>query len=213
MKRLAFLFAFVFALAPSAWADDNPEAEAFVRENAAQVLEVLNNEGLTEAERSVQLTGVITDLINTTEFSRFVLGSHANADRNPSYDSQEALDTDIAAFNEVYLDYTVTRVMRILETSSGQSITVTGSTRVRNNPNDVIVHTVIAGGNASQSYNVDWRIRIRDGQPEVHDFFAEGYQFRSTERQTAFGKGNDFGGDIKLVTEHYRELLVETADN
>ncbi len=157
MGRLARMMAAIFTasmLAMAAQADE--AAEAYVEENANQVLETLNNPELDSAARTKAFSGYMDKFTDLKRVSNFVIGKYA----------RRFSDTELERYREAFRKYALTVYETELDRYRGERVDVTGS--VDRSERDTIVNTVIRRQDG-QDMDVRWRVLKDDGDYQVVD--------------------------------------------
>ncbi|MEM7493231.1 MAG: ABC transporter substrate-binding protein [Pseudomonadota bacterium] len=130
--------------------------EAYVQENANNVLSSLNEPGITPAERRMKFQGFMEEFSNLDAVAKFVIGNYSRRF------SEEDLDRYVAAFRE----YALAVYEFYFNEYRGQAVEVTGSTD--RNARDSIVDTTILRGDG-EALTVRWRVLERGGKYQVVD--------------------------------------------
>ena len=179
------------------------EAEAFVAENAQDVISTLR--ALDAGE--VQLDSVrasfrerITELADVDRITNFVLGRYRRG----------ADEVQLAEFRDVFREYAFSVYENELTNYAGQTLEVRGS--VERRPGDYIVETVVAGGPDGQVYEVNWR--VLDGETgglRVVDVQVAGIWLAQTQRDQIISVIGNHRGEISAATDLLRSRL-RTSD-
>ncbi|MEM8615903.1 MAG: ABC transporter substrate-binding protein [Pseudomonadota bacterium] len=149
------LAATLFSLgAGSALADAN--TEAFVRQNANDVLASLNDPDISAAERRIKFQTYMDEFANIDTVARFVIGKYAS----------RFSETDLAAYEETFRAYALAVYEHYFNAYKGQEVDVTGS--IDRNARDSIVDTDILSA-SGETMQVRWRVLNRGGEYQVVD--------------------------------------------
>lgn len=183
----------------------NP-AESFIQQNVDRGYQILNNRGLSAAQRREQFRSFLLSLTDLRRIGMFTLGQYANG----------ASPGDLDAFEHAFEDYAVAVYETRLGKYAGQTLKVTGS-QVRA-PDDVIVNAVVTAQDAGQPpIRVAFRVRkTPDGRPIITDMEVEGIWLALSERSDFTGFLQQHGGSIPQLTDHLRaqaeQVEAETRD-
>ncbi|HWY60723.1 MAG TPA: ABC transporter substrate-binding protein [Rhizomicrobium sp.] len=217
MKRklcAAALFAGL-AIAPSALAqagagtnaanDTGPQAhasasaEAFVAENIAQSLAILNNPALTEQQRSLQFETLLLTLTDMKRIAVFTLGPYAKT----------APQADQDAFVAAFQIYSEAVYRSYFNRFSGQKLAVTGSSQRA--PGDFIVSTRLIDPNDHSGQApmvVSFRVRTDAGKPVVTDLGIMGVWLAIAQRDEFGSYLSAHGGSVASLTENVRSVTA-----
>ncbi len=199
MRRAVLAFGLMFAapLALSEPAAAANVAENFVDNNIHKGLEILNNKGLSTAQRRDQFEGFLLGLVDVKRIGLFTLGQYRRT----------APPADVDAFIAAFKNYAVAAYQSYFARYSGQTLKVTGSTE--RSPTDFIVATQLQDPHSSQPpLEVDFRVRTDTGNPVLVDVSVSGIWLSLEERDqfTAFlGQNN---GNVRTLITHLSELAV-----
>ena len=193
------LLAVAFALAiPQARAAS--PAENFVSVNVQKGLALLNNHGLTQADKQAQFRDFLTSLTDMRRIALFTLGPARRT----------ASPTDINEFVDAFHEFAVAVYESRLSLYSGQTLRVMNSTARA--PGDYIVSTRITDPNAQsaqQPLQVDFRVEDENGKFVVIDVSVLGIWLAIEERDqfTAFLDQNN--GSVPALVSHLRQLTLQ----
>jgi phospholipid transport system substrate-binding protein len=149
-----FAAAALAALSLPALAD--AKTEAFVQQNANEVLDALNNPELDRQERTDLFSEYMEEFADLNAVSRFVIGKYA------SRFTQEELQR----FQRAFRTYALAVYENELDAYRGNEVIVEGSTD--RTANDSIVDTTIPRQDG-QAMSVRWRVLRRNGGYQVVD--------------------------------------------
>jgi phospholipid transport system substrate-binding protein len=181
---LAALAVIVLAGMPAAQAQGAPQAEAFVKQFADELVAIVNGPQGSAAKQQA-LGPVIDRNVDVDAIARFCLGRFWNQ-ATPSQQQ-----TYTALFHHVLLN----NISGHLGEYRGVSYTMTGS---KPQGDSELVSTVITRPNAPPA-NVQWVVSASTGQPKVVDVVAEGTSLRLTQRQDYASYLNRHGGSIDAL--------------
>ncbi|RIJ31403.1 MlaC/ttg2D family ABC transporter substrate-binding protein [Henriciella algicola] len=132
------------------------KTEAFVEENANEVLEALNDPTLSSEERTELFSGYMEEFADFNAVSRFVIGRYANR-----FTPQE-----LTRFQGVFRNYALAVYENELDAYRGEKVVVDRS--IDRTASDSIVDTRIPRADG-QEMNVRWRVLKRNGEYQVVD--------------------------------------------
>lgn len=164
LQRLSCAAAMVAALAlpGSVLADDADKAAATLRTTVEAAIEVLGDETLSAEQRREQVEALVEDRFDFAVIARLVV---ARGWRRFSATEREEF---IAEFKR----HLSTTYGRRLEAYDNEKIEF-GGTRVESN-GDITCNTRIVGGHAGSGVDIDYRMRLKQGEPYVIDVIIEG---------------------------------------
>ena len=132
------------------------KTEAFVEENANEVLEALNDPSLSREERTELFSEYMEEFADFNAVSRFVIGRYANR-----FTPQE-----LSRFQSAFRNYALAVYENELDAYRGEQVVVDRS--IDRTANDSIVDTRIPRADG-QEMNVRWRVLKRNGEYQVVD--------------------------------------------
>jgi phospholipid transport system substrate-binding protein len=178
------------ALAAPAFAQNSARdagAEAFVQTKAQRVITVLANKGMPDAQKKQVFHQAVDELADVPKITNFVLGKYA---RTITPDQR-------ARFTPVFRAYAENVYQSRIDDYRGEQLKVTGS--VVRKPGDVIVNTVISGGQITQPLPVSWRV-LGGGQTwKVVDVQFKGIWLAITQQQDFVSTIDNAGGNIDVL--------------
>ncbi|MDE0942901.1 MAG: ABC transporter substrate-binding protein [Alphaproteobacteria bacterium] len=210
-RRLACLFAgiamtaAVFAVSTSAQASESKHAdpEAFLRTLATDVLVLLTDDNITQADRARDFRKLLRRDFDLPAVSKFVLGRYWR--RANAAEKQE--------FEELFEDYIVAIYGHRLGNYGSTGMKVTGN---RSDGKDgSIVHTKIAPANGPVIL-LDWRLKNRDGGWRVIDIMVEGVSLAMAQRSEFASVIRNNGGKVAGLLKKLRiktQTLALNQDN
>jgi phospholipid transport system substrate-binding protein len=162
-------------------------AEAFVQSRAQKIIGVLANKSMTAAQKNASFHTAIDELADVPRVTNFVLGKYA---RTITPDQK-------ARFSAAFRTYAEGVYQNRLGDYHGENLKVTGS--VVRKPGDVIVNTVVAGGQVSQPLPVAWRVLNTGGAWKVVDVQVSGVWLAITQQQDFVSTIDNAGGNIDVL--------------
>jgi len=162
-------------------------AEAFVQARAQKIIGVLANKSMTSAQKNASFHTAIDELADVPRVTNFVLGKYA---RTITPDQK-------ARFSVAFRTYAEGVYQNRLGDYHGENLKVTGS--VVRKPGDVIVNTVVAGGQVSQPLPVAWRVLNTGGAWKVVDVQVSGVWLAITQQQDFVSTIDNAGGNIDVL--------------
>ena len=199
----ALVGASVLAVAPSAHAARNADAEQYVQEHASAALRTLGDRSLSLAERRRTFDQLMARFADMPRIANFVLGRYSAQLR-----SDPALRSE---WTRTFQDYSIAVYEARLNAYGGQGIRVTDSVE-RVPGRDVIVTSEIQPRGGGRPLPVQWRM-LRSGDTwKVVDvsLVLEGNQIWLAQQQQSeflavLGRNN---GDIRVLMGNLREVTA-----
>lgn len=173
------------ALAQSGARD--PGAEAFVQTKAQRVISVLANKGMSEAQKKQVFHQAVDELADVPRITNFVLGKYART----------ITPEQRARFTPVFRTYAENVYQSRISDYRGEQLKVTGS--VVRKPGDVIVNTVVVGGQLGQPVPVSWRVLGGGANWKVVDVQFKGIWLAITQQQDFVSTIDNAGGNIDVL--------------
>lgn len=162
-------------------------AEAFVQTKAQRVVSVLANKSMSEAQKKQVFHQAVDELADVPRITNFVLGKYART----------ITPEQRARFAPVFRTYAENVYQSRISDYRGEQLRVTGS--VVRKPGDVIVNTVVAGGQLSQPVPVSWRVLNNGGTWKVVDVQFKGIWLAITQQQDFVSTIDNAGGNIDVL--------------
>jgi phospholipid transport system substrate-binding protein len=187
LVALVGLAAFAQTHPAQAQAARDPQAEQFVQTKAQKVIAVLADKNQSVALKKATFHQAIDELADVPKITNFVLGKYA---RTITPDQR----TRFAAAFRVYAEGVY---QNRIDDYHGEALKVTGST-VRK-PGDVIVNTVISGGQVGQPLPVSWRVMGGGTSWKVVDVQFKGVWLAITQQQDFVSTIDNAGGNIDVL--------------
>ncbi len=154
LKTVSIAVAIAAMMPLSAWAD--AKTEAYVEENANEVLKALNDPDLTADQRTEQFNTYMDEFADFNAISNFAVGKYSRR-----FTSEERDEYRVA-----FRAYALAVYQNELDAYRGEAVTVEGS--VDRSDRDSIVNTIIKRQDG-KDMNVRWRVFTRDGKYQVVD--------------------------------------------
>jgi phospholipid transport system substrate-binding protein len=172
------------------------QAEAFVTAQSQRALNILGDRSLSQAQKAQQFRSFVDQVADVPRITDFVLGKYRRT-ITPAQHQQ---------FTQVFRAYASSVYESRLGEYSGERFRVTGSTVRR--PGDVVVSSVVSGGQMNQPRTVQWRV-IRDqaGQWRVVDVQVAGVWLAITQQQDFVATVDNAGGNINVLINQLRSQL------
>ena len=174
-------------------AQASPAAESYVRTNVERGLQILNNQGISKAQRQEQFRGFLTTLTDLRRIALYTLGPARRM----------ATPADQEAFVNAFREYAFAVYGAEFSKYSGQTLRVTGS--YERGPGDELVRTVLVDPQApagQQPIEVDFRVYGNAGHYSVVDIVVAGLDLAITEQE-------DFGS---FLAQHNNDVRALTAN-
>jgi ABC-type transporter MlaC component len=183
------------------------EAELFVQASIDRGYQILNNKGLSQAERQAGFREFLNSITDTKRVALFTLGTYA---RNAS-------KADVDRFMVAYDDFAAAMYQGYFDWYTGQSLRVANS--VVRTQDDVVVYADVIGPNGAPQFKVGFRVRKDAAQKNiVTDFQFEGVWLALNQRSdfTSFLQQNkgDFtllSAELQKRTQRFREAWAPPA--
>ncbi|MFP4519279.1 MAG: phospholipid-binding protein MlaC [Oceanicaulis sp.] len=195
MTAFAMLTAPVFGQASA------QDAEAFVSENAQEVISTLQSLEAGEAQLDSvreQFRDKVQSLADMDRITNFVLGRYRRT----------AGEEELSQFRDTFREYAFSVYENELTNYAGQELEVTGS--VTRRPGDHVVETIVTGGPEGEDYEVNWRV-LEDDEGDLHvvDVQVMGIWLAQTQREQITSVIGNHRGDVSAATELLRSKLAE----
>jgi phospholipid transport system substrate-binding protein len=186
-------------LAPSpavAQAARDAQAEAFVTAQSQRALDILNSRSMTQAQKVQSFRAFVDQTADVQRITDFVLGKYRRTITPAQYQQ----------FSQVFRSYTSNVYESRLDEYKGERFRVTGSAVRR--PGDVVVTSVINGGQLREPRTVRWRV-IRDQRQQwrVVDVEVVGIWLAITQQQDFVSTIDNAGGNINVLINQLRSQV------
>jgi len=165
----------------------DPQAEQFVQTNAQKVISVLADRSMSVAQKDATFHREVDAIADVPKITNFVLGKYA---RTITPQQRQQFASAFRAYAE-----------RVYQTRlgdfHGETLKVTGS--IVRKPGDVIVNSVVTGGQTSQPLPVAWRVLGSGGSWKVVDVQVKAVWLAITQQQDFVSTIDNAGGDIGVL--------------
>jgi phospholipid transport system substrate-binding protein len=159
------------------------QAEQFVQTQAQRAVNALNDH--TGDDRAFR--AIVDEIADMPRITSFVLGKYARA----------ITPVQMQRFAPAFRAYEQNVYEAQLSNFHGRIVKVTGSTIRR--PGDVVVNTVITGGNLTEPLPLAWRVLGGGEAWKVVDVQAKGVWLAITQQQDFVSTIDNHGGDIDAL--------------
>lgn len=193
---LAFFGAAALSIASPALAQSSARdagAEAFVQAKAQRVISVLANKSMSEAQKKQVFRQAVDELADVPRITNFVLGKYARM----------ITPEQRARFTPVFRTYAENVYQSRIDDYRGEQLKVTGS--IVRKPGDVIVNTVVSGGQLGQPVPVSWRVLGGGANWKVVDVQFKGIWLAITQQQDFVSTIDNAGGNIDVLTNQLQK--------
>lgn len=163
------LFLGLLAAVPVAAEPSAEAARELVKTVGEDVLDVLEDDSLSDREKFDRLVGLLEGPIDLDLVGRLILSRHWRA----------ASEREQEEYLELFREYALANVSSKLHFYDGQDFEITEAKPL--NEHDVMVTTRITGPEGGP-LNLDWRLRDRDGQLKAIDVIVEGVSLIVSQR-------------------------------
>lgn len=181
----------------AAQAARDAQAEAFVSTQAQRALNILNNRSLAEPQKAAQFRGFVDQVADVPRITTFVLGKY-NRTINPAQRAQ---------FAQVFREYASGVYETRLDEYKGEQFRVTGS--VIRKPGDVVVNSLVSGGQMKQPQTVRWRVIRGPNGWKVVDVEVLGVWLAITQQQDFVATIDNAGGNIDVLIRQLRGQIAQ----
>jgi phospholipid transport system substrate-binding protein len=173
-------------------------AEQFVQVQAQRVISVLSDKAMSNADKIRTFRGIVNEIADVPRITSFVLGKYARTITPAQRDH----------FAVVFREYAQNVYEKRLGDFHGETIKVTGS--VVRKPGDVVVNTVITGGQISQPVMASWRVLGNGSNWKVVDVQVSGIWLAITEQQDFVSTIDNNGGNVDVLIAQLQKQLDQT---
>jgi phospholipid transport system substrate-binding protein len=170
----------------------NAQAEAFMQAQASRALGILGNRALSRPQKEAQFRAFVDEAVDVAGISRYVLGRYART----------ASAAQRAQFQQVFREYASNLYEARLGDYRGERIQVTGS--VARSANDVVVNSVISGGQLRQPETVRWRLARSGRAWKVQDVEVRGIWLAVVQQQDYVSTLDAAGGNLNVLINQLR---------
>jgi phospholipid transport system substrate-binding protein len=177
----------IFPGAAYAQAVRDAGAEQFVASQGQRVLSVLNDHTHSLTESKLIFRKVIDEVADVPLITSFVLGKYGRT-ITPAQREHFAI---------VFRQFAQNVYESRLTEYHGETLKITGS--VVRKPGDVIVNSLVVGGQLSSPVPVAWRLRGANGAWKVVDIQVRGVWLAITQQQDFVSTIDNAGGNIDVL--------------
>lgn len=170
----------------------NAQAEAFVQAQASRAVSILANRSLSTGQKQAQFRTFVDQTVDVPRISLFVLGRYARG-LKPAQRAQ---------FQTLFREYASNLYEARLGDYRGEQVRVTGSTA--RSANDVVVGTVISGGQLRKPETVRWRLTRAGSSWRVIDIEVRGVWLAVVQQQDYVSTLDAARGDINVLMNQLR---------
>jgi len=174
-----------------------PQDEAFVQTKANEALNILRDDSLDKAAKTARFAEYVDGVTDVPRVARFVLGKYARG-----ADPQK-----LATFTKVFREYASGVYESQLGNFGGETLKVLGSQDRK--PGDSVVASLISGGKVEEPIKVNWRIRTRNGKPQVLDVQIFGIWLALQQRNEITAVIANHGGDIGAAIDVLQQKIAK----
>ena len=167
-------------------------AESFVQMQAAKAIGILNDRSLSPAEKKQAFYGFVNQTVDVPRITNFVLGRYRRQITPAQYQQ----------FAEIFRTYADSTYETRLGDYHGENLRVVGS--LVRAPGDVVVSSLITGGDFSGQPVVNWRVLKGPDGWKVVDVQAEGVWLAVVEQQDFTSTLANANGNIDVLIQQLR---------
>ena len=172
------------------------QAEGFVSTQAQRALALLNDQSLSRAQKAARFRTFMDQVADVPRITQYVLGKY----------NRTATPAQKRTFAQVFREYASGVYESRLGDYRGETFRVTGS--VVRRPGDVIVSSLVTGGQLREPQTVRWRV-VRSGLGwRLVDVEVLGVWLAVAQQQDFTRTVDDAGGNIDVLI---RQLQAEVA--
>ena len=184
------------AVAQASHNHGDPSAEAFVQTQASRAISILNDRSAGSSAKSQTFYTFVNQVADVPRITNFVLGRYRRQITPAQYQQ----------FADVFRQYADNIYETRLGDYHGESLRVTGS--LVHAPGDVVVSTLVTGGDFKGQPVVNWRV-IRGAEGwKVVDVQAQGVWLAVVEQQDFTSTLANSNGDIEVLINQLRAQAV-----
>jgi phospholipid transport system substrate-binding protein len=165
----------------------DPQAEQFVQTQAQRIISVLADRDQSVAQKKATFHRTIDEVADVPKITNFVLGKYG---RTITPDQRER-------FAQVFRVYAENVYQNRIGDYHGETLKVTGS--VVRRPGDVIVNSVVGGGEIGRPLPVAWRVLGAGRSWKVVDVQVKGVWLAITQQQDFVSTIDNAGGNIDVL--------------
>ena len=173
----------------------NPAAEQYVQVQAQRALDILRtNHGNPAAEKRL-FRAFVDQVADVPRITNFVLGKY----------NRTITPAQRTAFASVFREYASNVYESRLGDYHGETMKVTGS--VSRTPTDIIVSSMVSGGQLSDPLQVNWRVLGEGGGWKVVDVQVKGVWLAITEQQDFVSTIDNAGGNVDVLISQLQKQV------
>ncbi len=170
----------------------DPTAESFVQAQANHAIAILNDHSLSPSARKEAFSGFVNQFIDVPRITNFVLGRYR----------RQVTPAQYQEFSEIFGRYADSTYESRLGDYQGESLKVVGS--LVHSPGDVVVSSVISGGNVNGAPVVNWRVQRGGDGWRLVDVQADGVWLAVVEQQDFTSTLANANGNIDVLINQLR---------
>jgi phospholipid transport system substrate-binding protein len=171
----------------------DPQAEQFVQAKAQRIISILADRNESVTQKGATFHQAVDELVDVPKITNFVLGKYA---RTITADQRQRFATVFRAYAEQVYE---TRIGDY----RGETLKVTGS-MVRK-PGDVVVNSLVSGGQIKQPVPAAWRVLGSGGSWKVVDVQVKGVWLAITQQQDFVSTIDNAGGNIDVLIDQLQK--------
>lgn len=169
------------------------DAEQFIKGLASQAIKELGDKGVSPEERGQRFRKLFVKHFDVPTIARWVLGRYW-----PSATSEQRQQY-LALFEEMIV---VTYSERFVEL--GEDVFSVTEAQAKGEQ-DIIVRSKLERPNYDSRVQLDWRVRVREGELRILDVMVEGVSMGQTQRSEFASVIRNNGGTIDGLIEELRK--------
>ena len=174
----------------------NAQAEAFVSTQASRAIAILADRTSPMGQKQAQFRTFVDQAVDVPRISSFVLGRYARR-LTPAQRTQ---------FQQLFREYASNLYEARLGDYRGERLQVTGSTA--RSPAEVVVDTVLSGGQLRQPETVRWRLARSGAAWRVVDIEIRGVWLAVVQQQDYVSTLDAARGDINVLMNQLRAEIA-----
>lgn len=168
-------------------------AQALIQDMGNQVIGYLKDAGMDQAAKKTNLKQVLQSRFDMATISRFTLGKY-----------WKQLDAaQQAEYRTLFDQMIVSMYAERFSTYSGQEFKVS-SARADEKGDVTVESSIIDPNGVKKDISVNWRVRVKDGTPQIVDVTIEDVSMIITQRSEFDSIIQRAGGNPAAIIEHLR---------
>ena len=183
------------ALAQPTRSHGDPAAEAYVQTQASRAISILGDRSLGAAAKKQAFYDFVNQVADVQRITNFVLGRYR----------RQVTPAQYQQFSDIFREYADSIYETRLGDYHGESLRVTGS--VVHAPGDVVVSSMISGGQYQGQPVVNWRVMQGPQGWKVVDVQAEGVWLAVVEQQDFTSTLANSNGNIQVLIDQLRRQV------